>query len=222
MLARKKLNTDIRPLTGRDSIEKAIKLMEELDSTSHPVIDSTTKKLIGQISMRTLRDLADEKLHVSDITLEEPVKIYEGQHVFEAARLMLLYEMRFIPVVDKDWVYQGTVRKQKVLEALTGMLNLAEYGSVVTIELQQRDFSLSEIIRLIEEEGAKILGVTVEIPDTENDRYEVSIKLNLQDISRVAAALRRYGYLISTESGNEIFDIDLENRADELMKYLDM
>lgn len=222
MLAKKTLNTDIGPLNAQDSISKAKRQMKELDTNRLPVVDSTTRKLIGQVSLRGIRNLSDDAQHISDIKLEEAVKIYEAQHVFEAARLMLLYEMRFIPVVDKELTFQGTVRKQEVLEALTGMLNLAEYGSVVTIELQQRDFSLSEIVHLIEVEGAKILGVAVEVPDADNKLYEVSIKLNLQDISRVAATLRRYGYNISAESGSEAFGMDLETRADELIKYLDM
>lgn len=222
MLAKKKLSNDIGPLSGQDSVSKAKRQMEELDADFLPVVDSTTRKLIGQVSLKGIRNLSDDAQHISDIELEEAVKIYEAQHVFEAARLMLLYEMRFIPVVDDELTYQGTVRKQAVLEALTGMLNLAEYGSVVTIELRQRDFSLSEIVHLIEVEGAKILGVTVEVPDADNELYEISIKLNLKDVSRVAASLRRYGYTISAESGSEAFGMDLETRADELIKYLDM
>ena len=210
------------PLTGQDSIEEAKRLMMELDTGYLPVVDTTTRKLIGQVSLKGLNDLDGVEELISDVELEEAVKIYEVQHVFEAARLMLLYEMRFIPVVNNGLEFKGTVVKQKVLEALTDMLNLAEYGSVVTVELQQRDFSLSEIIHLIEVEGAKILGVTVETPNADNDMFEVSFKLNVQDVSRVAAALRRYSYNVSAESGSEVFGMDLENRADELIKYLDM
>lgn len=222
MLAKKKLNTDIRPLKAQDSITKAEQKMEELNSDSLPVVDSTTHKLIGQVSLKAIRNLSGDAQYISDIELEEAVKIYDAQHVFEAARLMLLYEMRFIPVVDDEMTYLGTVRKQEVLETLTDMLNLAEYGSIVTVELQQRDFSLSEIVHLIEVEGAKILGVTVEVPDADNRLYEVSVKLNLKDVSRVAASLRRHGYSVSAESGTEAFGVDLETRADELIKYLDM
>ncbi len=222
MLASKKLNTDIRPLKGLDSIPEVEQRMELLDTDYLPVVDSTTHKLIGQASRKAIRNLSDDAKYVSDIGLEEAVKVYAAQHIFEAIRLMLLYEMRIIPVVDEQMTYLGTVQKQDVLEALTGMLNLTAYGSIVTIELHQRDFSLSEIVHLIEVEGAKILGVTVEVPDAVSNLYEVSIKLNIEDVSRVAASLRRYGYSVSAESGTEAFGIDLETRADELMKYLDM
>lgn len=222
MLAKKTLNTDVRPLTSQDSISAALGLMEEMDANSLPVIDSTTQKLIGQVSFKKLQGHTDHARSISDIELDSAVKIYEAQHIFEAARLMLLYEMRFIPVVNNELEYRGTVRKQNVLEVLTDMLNLGAYGSVITIELDERDFSLSEIVHLIEMEGAKILGITVETPDANNRQFEVSVKLNLQDVSRVAATLRRYSYTISAEPGTEVLEMDLEHRADELIKYLDM
>lgn len=222
MLVSKKLNKDVSPLKARDSVLKAEQQMEELNSDYLPVVDSTTHKLIGQISRKTLRNLSDDARYISDISLEEAIKIYDAQHVFEAMRLMLQYERCSIPVVDDQMTFLGTVRKQEVLEALTGMLNLAEYGSIVTIELQRRDFSLTEIVHLVETEGAKILGIAVEVPDADTSLYEVSIKLNIRDVSRVAASLRRYGYFVSTESGAEAFGMDLETRADELIKYIDM
>ncbi|NIT55918.1 MAG: CBS domain-containing protein, partial [Aliifodinibius sp.] len=74
----------------------------------------------------------------------------------------------------------------------------------------------------IEAEGAKILGVAVESPDSNHQAFEVSVKLNLKDISRVTAALKRYGYSVVTESESTVLENDLEHRADELLKYIDM
>jgi hypothetical protein len=90
------------------------------------------------------------------------------------------------------------------------------------VRLNHQDFTLSEVVQLIEAEGGKILGITVETPNAEKKQYEVSIKLNLQDVSRVASALRRYGYTILTEAESESTNIDLETRADELLKFMDM
>lgn len=221
MLAKQALNTEIQPLYAHDSVEECRRKMNELEVSTLPVVDQTTKKLIGQIKKSQLDEKALEST-VSEIDSEEPVKIFLGQHIFEAARLMLQYERRLIPVVDKELTFKGFLGKSAVLESLTHMLNLAEFGSVITIELNQRDFTISEIVHLIETEGAKILGITVEMPETPANNLEVSIKLNLQDVSRVAATLRRHEYVVLTDSGNEAFGMDVETRADELIKYLDM
>lgn len=221
MLANQALNTDIEPLFAHNSISEGIEKMNQAEVEQMCVVDQTTKKLIGQIDLASLM-AADSEDQISHLELEEAVKVYLGQHVFEGVRLMLQYEMRLIPVVDKEQTFKGFIGKRKVLESLSKMLNLAEFGSVITVELAQRNLSLSEMVQLIESEGAKILGVTVEMPDTRSDAFEVSIKLNLKDVTHVAATLRRHDYTVVTDSGNEVFSMDVETRADELIKYLDM
>lgn len=221
MLAKQALNSEIQPLFVQNSVSEAAKRMNELNISAMPVIDRTTKKLIGQVELAEIESVDGENV-VADLVLEEAIKTYLGQHIFEAARLMLQYEMRLLPVVDKEQTFQGFLGKDTVLESLTHMLNLSKFGSVITIELNQRDFTLAEIVHLVESESAKVLGITVEMPETHTGNFEVSIKLNLKDVSRVAASLRRHDYTVVTNSSNEILGMDVETRADELIKYLDM
>ncbi|TYP91673.1 CBS domain-containing protein [Fodinibius salinus] len=215
------ITSDEKPLTGTHTVEEVVKEMQEREVTTLPVVNKATQKLIGQVSLSYLEQQDSDQL-LSDLELDEAVKFYIGQHIFEAARLMLQYEVRLLPVVDQEWTFQGFMMKQQVLESLSRMLNLAEYGSVITVELDRINFSLSEIVQLIETEDAKILGVTVERPDQNDQQFEVSFKLNVKDVSRVAAALRRYDYSVITQSGSTVFGEDLEERADELLNYIDM
>lgn len=215
------LETDFEPLLGSDAVATVKERIEKEQVRTLPVVNETTQKLIGQLEARQLDEQSDKK-KVSEIELQEAIKIYEGQHVFEAARLMLQYELRMLPVVDEEWTFLGILSKQKVLESLSRMLNLEEFGSVITVELDPIDFTISEIVQIIETEGAKILGVTVEMPDSEKRKFKVSFKLNVEEVSRVAAALRRYDYAVLTQSGSTVFGDDLKERADELLKYIDM
>ncbi len=222
MLANKSIvEKDFTPLKGTDLVLSVKSRMEEDQIKTLPVVNQVTQKLIGQVGYERLKDLDDETA-VSDLELDEAVKIYQGQHIFEAARLMLQHELRLLPVVDEEWTFLGILTKQQVLESLSRMLNLAEFGSVIAVEIKRIDFSISEIVQIIETEGAKILGVTVETPDDSEQMFEVSFKLNLKDVSRVVAALRRYEYNVLAQSESTVFGEDLEHRADELLKYIDM
>lgn len=214
-------HNDFEPLTANDTVAEVKTRMEEGELETLPVVDSTTQKLIGQIKYDILLK-ADDNAAISDLGLNEAVKIYQGQHVFEAARLMLQYELKSLPLVDEQGTYLGVITKQEILESLSRMLNLAQTGSVITIELDPVDFTLSEIVQLIETEGAKILGITVESSEDTPKSFEVSFKLNLEDVSHVTSALKRYDYNIVVESESTVFGKDLEHRADELIKYIDM
>jgi len=195
--------------------------MEESGIYTLPVVDSTTHALIGQVSLRQL-DGSEEGQVVSDLELEEPVKVYRSQHIFEAARLFLQYERQILPVIDEEWTLLGVISRGVILEHLAQLLNVAESGSAITVTLNRIDFSISEIVNIIETEGAKILGMTVEKPSEPQQTFAISFVLDIQDVSRVAAALRRFDYIVATDSENEVLRDDLENRADELIKYIDM
>lgn len=209
------------PLTGSDKVKAVKERMETENIQTLPVVDTTTHVLIGQIHYSDLLG-AEANQSIADMELHEPVKVYRGQHLFEAARLILQYERKVLPVIDREWTLLGVIEREQILDLIPQMLNLTESGSVITLTLAPIDFSISEMVNIIESESAKILGMTVEKPHQEEQKYEVSFKLDVQDVSRVAAALRRYDYVVSTNSENEIFSQDLENRADELLKYIDM
>ncbi|MDR8393104.1 CBS domain-containing protein [Aliifodinibius sp. S!AR15-10] len=223
MQAKEILNTEIAPLRGQDTVAEALHRMEDLDLDCLPIVDSTTRKLIGQIRTSELRRVEDPDAIVSDLELEEPVKVFKRQHIFEAGRLLLQYELQIISVVDSEITFKGVITMQSILETLPDMLNLVANGSILTIQLEKVDLTLSEIVHLIEVEGAKILGLSVEQPRKEGELFKVSIKINLRDATRITSALRRHDYdVIVDDASRDVFGFDMENRADELMKYIDM
>jgi len=209
-------------LKSNDSIQEALELFHETDFGELPVIEPTTRKLVGFIYQNDLVDINDKTMKLCELDLKEPIKVHGSQHLFEAIRLMLQYELPVLPVVDNEFTFLGLLKKKQLLEVLSDILNLSEYGSVITIELVERDYTLSEIVQIIEVEKARILGITVETPQEINDTFSISIKLNIEDVSRVSAALRRYGYTISSETGNEKYDTDFKARANELLDYLEI
>lgn len=222
MLASTLINTDFTPLCPSDKISAALAKMDAWHSSVIPVIEPATKKLIGQVKFDDIADINDSATLISDIDLHEPVFAFQNQHVFEITRKMLQHEVRLLPVVDQSESYIGIVEKKTVLEALSTMLNITTAGSVITVEMVAQDFTLSELVHLIESEEAKILGLTVEQAADQDSFIKVSLKLSHKDTSAVVASLRRHGYTTSTENRDDLMQIDLTSRADELIRYLDV
>lgn len=187
-----------------------------------PLIDFTTKKLIGEALMQDLELVKRKDTSVMMHRSELVTKVSADQHIFEAARILSRYNRQVVSVLDDNGNYLGIVSRREVLEALSVMLNLADVGSVITIELHEKDFVLGDIVRIIELEGAKILGLTVQHPDEMNDRFRISIKMNLDDLTKVNAALRRYGFVITLETKTENQDVEYLDRADEFIKFLNI
>lgn len=222
MLAKDLINTDFKPLEPDDRISAALAKMDAWHSSSIPVVEPATKKVVGHIRFDDIADRADEHEHISSVEFRKPIYTMENQHIFEVARQMLQHEVRLLSVVDSSETYLGVIEKKKVLEALSTMLNIATAGSTITVQLEKADFTISELVHLIETEGAKILGLTVEQPDQSASLIRVSLKISHEDTSAVTSSLRRHGYTTTTENRNDLMQVDLTSRADELLRYLDV
>ena len=222
MLARERLNTEFNPLSPQDKISAALAKMDAWQTTRIPVREVTTGRLVGMISFEDIADLPDESQEVNEVELNSSIYIYSSQHLFEVARKMLEYEVRLLPVVDENGIYLGIVEKKNVLEAFSKMLNITTTGSVITVEVTKEDFTISELVHLIETEGAKILGLTVDQPVDDSLRLRISIKISHIDTSAVVSSLQRHGYHTTTENRNDLLQTDITSRADELLRYLDI
>lgn len=221
MLVAEILNKDIAPLRLKDPVSLAITKMD-LMRTHKFVVVNEENKTEGMINMQTLIEVADEETKLEELPLDDLVFVRQSQHLFETTRQMFSHELYVLPVIDGENQLLGLVRKREVLNALGNMFNLSSFGSVITIDLDEMDYTLTEIVRIVETEEAKILGIAVQQPSGDQSLYRVSIKLNLQDSSVVSAALRRFGYIISSEERSESMEHNFSDRADELIRYLDI
>ena len=220
MLVHEIIDKNIAPLKVTDSVALALTKLDLLYVTRFPVVDDGV--MVGMISMDTLIEVEDENIAISEVPFQEIISIPDSQHLFEAARTMLAHELFIVPVVDQYMNFMGVVKKRDVLQALGEVFNLESFGSVITIEMMPYDFTLTEAVRLIETEGAKILGIAVEQPNDDNGFYRVSIKLNQEDSSTVCSTLQRYGYVITSQVSSASMEKDYSDRADELIRYLDI
>lgn len=221
MLVKEILNTDISPLRLTDTVATALMKIELLHTNKFCVVDDEDK-VVGMASFEKLIEVVDEKSTLEEIELDKPLTVPKDQHLFEASRVMLAKELFLIPVVDSEMYFQGMIKKRDLLTALGDAFNLSSYGSVIAIEIDQADFTLADLVRIIEMEGAKILGVAVQQPSADNPSYRVSFKLNMEDSSAISSSLRRFGYTIISEANSEVLENNFSDRADELIRYLDI
>lgn len=222
VLAEKLINRDFEPLKPDDTVSSALAKMDAWQTTSVPVIEPSTKKVIGHVLFETVADIADVKTKLSDVEWSPALYTFQNQHVFEVARQMLQHEVRMLAVTDEMETYQGIIEKKTVLEALSSMLNIATSGSVITVMMEKPDFTLSKLVHLIETENAKILGLTVEQPENEESLFQVSLKLNLEETSAITSSLKRHGFVVTSVARKDLLHVDMTSRANELIRYLDL
>lgn len=222
MIVTELINTDFTPLFPESTVSSALAKMDAWQSSSIPVVDPATMIITGHLLFEDIASESDDCRPVSELFVRKPIFAYTNQHVFEVSRQMLLHEVRILAVADHNLMYLGIAEKKRVLEAFSDMLNISTRGSVITVQLNRADYSLSALAHLIESENAKILGLTVAQAAGSENELMVSIKLSCEETSAITSSLTRHGYLVSTQNTTDLLQLDLSSRADEVLRYLDL
>lgn len=214
------ISADIVPLKPADPVSLALERMEDLKLAHLPVVEGG--RLVGLLSERALQENSNSSAPVSDAmdTVELPY-VRGPQHVYDVMKLLVERGLSMAPVLDVQGGYLGAVNEHTALLRLSEVTNVREPGSVLVLEINAIDYSLQEIARIVEGNGAKILSVYCHtLPDS--TRMEVVLKINREDISDVLRTFDRYEYAVKTTYQGSRFHEDLRGRYDELMRLIDL
>ena len=97
-----------------------------------------------------------------------------------------------------------------------------EQSCLIQLEMGAYDYSLSEIARIVEENDAKILGLTVDNIPEDPGRILVSILVNQADCTAIIKSFYRYNYNILNTFSSPEENSDLLDRYSLLMRYLNV
>jgi acetoin utilization protein AcuB len=214
------LIADIPPLTPHDTVALARDWMLDYHVRHLPVVD--TGHLLGLVAEE---DCWDESAQAQTLDQagfsERRIAVHESQHLFEALRLFSEYHLTVLPVVSAEGRYIGLITLDSLLRGFAQMAAVTQPGGIIVLSLEPRNYSLSELARLIESENAHILSSFVSSP-LGAEKMEVTLKISKQDLKHINATLERFGYSIAY-SFYESDELDtLKERYDLLMNYMKM
>ncbi|MEO0338468.1 MAG: CBS domain-containing protein, partial [Bacteroidota bacterium] len=179
------------------------------------------KELLGLISEDDILDYdVNEAIGSYSLSLIRPY-VYRGEHLYEVMRLLAEQKLTVIPIVDKDKNYLGVVSMDDLLQYFSSNFSFREPGSIIVLEVSNREYSLGEIAKIVESENARILSAFVTARPN-SPIFDVTIKLNRNHIQNIIATFLRYDYTVKA-SFNEVDYLDsLQERYDSLMTYLNV
>ncbi len=220
MLARDLISNDVPPLKVTDNAKKALEWMDDFKVTRLPVVDRTT--YVGLVSDVELLDLNITEDSIGKIKrlLSKPF-VYEYQHAYDVLRLYATSKIDVIPVLDAKEHYTGVITNVQLLNFLSTLTAAQEPGSIIVLEINQRDYALSQIAQIAESNGAKIISLFL-TPNLDSTNMEVTLKLNLLNASPVIQTFERFGYTIKASFSQANSTNNLQERYDSLMHYLNL
>ena len=97
-----------------------------------------------------------------------------------------------------------------------------EQACLIQLEMGAYDYSLSEIARIVEEDDAKILALTVDPIEEDPGRIMVTLLVNQADCGAVLQSFYRYNYNVVNTFSTPDENDDLRDRYSLLMRYLNV
>jgi CBS domain-containing protein len=219
MLAREIISDVVPALRTSDTGLQALSWMDIFRISHLPIVNN--QEFLGLISDQDIYDLnmADEPIGNHKLSLFSPF-VYQHQHIFDAIELISRLKLSVIPVLDNDKKYLGLITQNDLLHQVAELSALKNPGSIIELELNVNDYSLSEIARIVEGNDAKILGLYISSPE-DSMKMNITIKLNTTDITSILQTFNRFNYDIKGSfQQNDDMESLLHNRYELFMKYL--
>ena len=220
MFARELVTEGIMPVDNNDSGESAILRMHEYNVNQLPVTDED--KYIGIISLDEIVSLKKLSDPVRDIqsTLRRPY-VHDYTHLFEVMKTAMEYNVKVVPVLNKDEKYIGVITAESCLRAFAKLQSVTSEGGIIMLSVPVKDFQLSEIARIVESNNANILAFYSQI-DAETAIMDITLKVNTTELSAIISSFERYEYEVKGVYKDENYDEEVKDRYDALMRYLDV
>jgi len=221
MIAKELISKGTPTLKLSDTGQVALDIMDTYRVSHLAVLDET--EFLGVISDTDIYNLEslNDRIGKHLIAHFNPF-VFTNQHLYEVLNVFSKFNLTAIPVLNRDKSYVGTIKLHNLMQQIAELLSIGQVGSVIILELNQIDYSLSEISQIVESNDAKILSLYV---NTKKDStmLNVTIKINQTDLTSIIKTFIRYNYdIVSTFSEQGKLDNLLEDRYDEFMRYMDV
>jgi CBS domain-containing protein len=212
------ISKSLPALNRGDSALHVLNLMDELRVTDLPVVENGLF-----IGLANESDFLNAEVYQGEVQAELDllnVSILPDAHVLDVLKVVSENDITVVPVVDEGNNYLGSITSADLLDHLAEMLGVMREGGIIVLQVVERDHSIQQIARIIEENNAKILSLSV-VPATDGN-LEMHIKIDLPDLNPILQSLERFNYTILSKFQASQYDNELKDRYEELMRYLNM
>jgi len=219
MLAKDLIDVFAPPLKTTDLTSTAIAWLEEVKVSHVPMVNN--EKYLGLLSEANILAMhsLEEPLENLKPSLVRPY-IFYYQHFYDCLRLAVEQKLTLVPVLDSTEHYQGCITLGRILQEMANAASVSQPGGILVLEMNEHDYALSEISRIVESNDARVLSSYL-YTFADSTRVEVIIKVNKIDLSPIIQTLNRYNFnILASFSEESKLDELLTHRYESLMNYL--
>lgn len=220
MLSKELISSIIPSLSQLDTGAKVLKLMNEFHLAHLPMeVDGKYNRLVEEAE---ILDMDDPEVILTSLPPKHfKPAVRDSAHFMEALRICGEFKLSSLPVINVEEELLGVIPQENLLQALGRLNAVNETGGWITLDIEPKDFSLSEIGRIAESNDVTVLSLnTINNPDS--GKMEILLKTNKEELQSLAATFERFNYQVRHIYAHGEDENMLQRNFDLLMNYINM
>ncbi|MCB0844281.1 MAG: CBS domain-containing protein, partial [Bacteroidetes bacterium] len=195
MIVNELISDRIPSVKSTDSAGMALDWMNEFKINQIPIVDDG--KYVGIVTENDIMECRDLDVPIGEIRYSgwDSAYIYQGNHVYDAIEMLSNLNLEILPVLDEENGFLGVITLHDLSSYLGRLFAIHEPGGILVLEIPRHSYVLSEIGRIAESADAKVLSLYL-APVKETNDLLLTLKLNLEDLTRVVASFERFDYKV--------------------------
>ena len=216
MLTRDLISNTSPYLHKSDTVYHALQLMNDYHVAHLPVVED--ESYLGIISEEQLLQ-SDEETALNDLQITDgSTSVQANEHFLKAIQTAVVNKLSIVPVVEEKQLL-GIVTYNDLLRNASEFMSLNQPGALIVLEMDSRNYSFTEINRIVESNDAQITQLNT-FTDPETGIVQITIRVNKLEVSDLLSTFQRYEYNVNYYFGEELYENELKTNYDNLMNYL--
>lgn len=186
-------------VSTKDTINKALDIIEENNFLSIPVVDN--KEFIGFISKKYIFETFFKSSDNDRVAfLQKPVKEFmktripvlkENVLLDEAANIFLEGKVRFIPVVNDSDEFIGIITQKEIFKTFRKIYGIKDPR--ITIYTYDIKGNLAKITDIVSKNNGNITSI-VQLNTEVMGLQEISLRIKTTNLNKIIARLKHHGF----------------------------
>lgn len=216
MFIKEYISKDYPAFNISDSIEEANEIATEFGYT-HVFVK---KKGIyqGALSQSFLEESPEGNLASLAIHFEK-FAIREDSHILDSIKLFHTFNSNVVPVINKQEKYLGYLSSDDIFNELSKYPLVSENGALLVVQVNEKNYSMTEICKIVESNNAKIYGCYISA--IIEDDIRVTLKISSENLTSIDETFERYGYSVVHKYYDDEKEELLKDRFGFFQRYLE-
>src|SRR6478672_12146374 len=173
MLTRDVISNSIPYLHKEDKVLHALQLMNDYHVVHLPVVEDDS--YLGIISEEQLLQ-SDEENTIRELPVTDgTTSVQANDHFLKAIQTAVVNKLSIVPVVEEKQLL-GIVTYNDLLRNASNFMSLNEPGALIVLEMENKNYSFTEINRIVESNDAQITQLNT-YSDPETGTTHVTIRV---------------------------------------------